>query len=66
MANVTLKMLTPSLPAFIQLGGAEDDAVIDIANIPVDQLKALGEEWTEDLIRHAKERAEAMHNEAVE
>lgn len=57
MAKVNLELVVSEAPSFLQLVGAEDDAVIDIAHVPEMQLRALGEEWTAQLIEEARIRA---------
>lgn len=54
--SVTTKrtLLLPTLPNFIR---DEQDAIIPVEDLTQDQLRELGQKWTEALMRKARDRA---------
>ena len=58
MAYVNLKVETPTVPNFLNVEGLEEGSIIDVALVPEGVLRELGEEWINQLIENAKERAD--------
>lgn len=54
-----IEMELPPLPNFIkskEVSGAKGKAVIDIKEFNEEELRKMGSEWTEALIKHAEKR----------
>ena len=69
LATVEIEVETPRVPGFLKLPyGAisnqnTDPGRIDIADVPDDVLRKIGERWTENLIAFAGERRMHRANE---
>ena len=51
--SVRIQLKIPQLPNFIT---TTDDRVVDVKDLPDATLRRIGEQWTEKLLRHARER----------
>ena len=52
-----LKIKLPSLPNYLSIESSyTNNANIDVKDLSDDDLKNLGKEWTEALLKHARER----------
>lgn len=57
MAKIEMELDIPNLPNFLKVLNT-DGGCVDVADVPEEALRALGEEWTESLVLHAAERRE--------
>lgn len=55
--KVQAEVIIPRVPSFLRIANA-GEATIDVADIPTDALRAIGKEWTEALVEHARRRRE--------
>lgn len=51
--NVYAEILTPRVPNFLRF--ADGNGTISIADVTDESLRAMGQEWIEELVRHAIE-----------
>ncbi len=58
IATLTAKIDIPGLPNFVKahIHGVSDALSIDVADLPSEQLRRLGAQWTEALVSHAEQR----------
>lgn len=54
--KVELKIKAPRPPSYVFLEGLHENAKIGIEHLSDDQLRAVGEAFTRELIAHAKNR----------
>lgn len=52
MAIAKIEVETPQVPNFLRFKGSHQDS-ISIAYVPEDQLREIGQAWTEKLVQHA-------------
>lgn len=55
--KVQAEVVIPRVPSFLRIANA-GETTIDVADIPTDDLRAIGREWTEALVEHARRRRE--------
>lgn len=60
--NLVVSMRTPRVPSFILRAGSAEK--FDIADLRDEELTAIGEAWTADLVAHAQLRRDGKTDDA--
>lgn len=55
MTEVVFKVATPKVPNFLRFDDEKIDGTISIADVPNEQLRQIGQAWTDNLIKRADE-----------
>ena len=62
--NLSVTVYVPSVPNFLRRYGSKDDTItVDIADLSIAQLEAVGKAWTVELLAYAGRRRTIRENE---